>query len=400
MSIKSMREERAEKAREYRNILDQNPKGKTLPEDAVARLDELERDITALEDNIARHEKAMAYEAEQMATEELTEKSKAAKPNSTVAVFDKWVRGGDKALNAEDWAIVRNTMSTTTDSEGGYTVPTETAKSILDALAAFGGMREACTVLTTASGNPMNWPTSDGTSEEGEILSENESANDDDIDFSTKALPVYKFSSKVVPVPIELLQDSGVNLEAFINGRLGTRLGRIMNKKFTIGTGSGEPQGIVGATTLGKTGASGQTTTVIYDDLVDLEHSVDPAYRAGNGCRWMFADSTLKALRKLKDGESRPLWQPDISAGAPAMILNHPYTVNQSMAVMAAEAKSILFGDLTKYIIRDAMAITFYRFADSAYAKKGQVGFLAFMRSGGNYMDVGGAVKYYQNAAA
>jgi HK97 family phage major capsid protein len=399
MSIQNLRDERVAKAREYRNILDQNPKGKTLPEDAVAKLDELERDITALEDNIARHEKALAFEAERIAMENVDEAAKAAKPNTPQGVFNKWLKGGDKALTAEDWAVVRNTMSTTTDSEGGYTVPTETAQSIMDALKAFGGMREACTVITTASGNPMEWPTSDGTSEEGEQLGENESATDEDVSFGTKTLPVYKYSSKVIPVPIELLQDSSSPLESFIRGRMVTRLGRITNRKFTVGTGSGEPQGIVGATSLGKAGASGQTATVIYDDLVDLEHSVDPAYRVGS-CRFMMNDSTLKALRKLKDGESRPIWQPDISAGAPATILNYQYTINQNMAAMAAEAKSILFGDFSKYVIRDAMALTFYRFTDSAYAKKGQVGFLAFLRSGGNFMDVGGAVKYYQNAAS
>lgn len=397
-SIQNLREERTAKAREYRNLLDKNP-GK-LPEDVTAKLDGLESDITALDESIARHEKALKLEAEALAREAAEDAAKGKDQSSPQAVFAKWLRGGDKAMSAEDWQVVRNTMSTTTDSQGGYTVPTETARDILDALKAFGGMREAATVISTASGNSMEWPTSDGTAETGEIVAQNEAATDADPTFGVKTLPVYKFSSKVVTVPIELLQDTGVNLEAFIRSRLVERLGRITNTKFTVGTGSGEPYGIVAGISLGKAGASGQTATLIYDDLVDLEHSVDPAYRMGAGCKWMFNDSTLKALKKLKDGESRPIWQPDISAKVPASILNYGYIINQDVAAMSASAKSVLFGDLSKYVIRDAMSITFYRFTDSAYAKKGQVGFLAFLRSGGNFMDVGGAVKYFQNAAS
>src|SRR4028118_1533066 len=105
----------------------------------------------------------------------------------------------------------------------------------------------------------MNWPTSDGTSEEGEIVGENASATDADASFGVKALPVYKFSSKVIAVPIELLQDSNVDIEAFVRGRLVTRLGRITNKMFTIGTGTGQPLGIVPASGAGKVGLTGQT---------------------------------------------------------------------------------------------------------------------------------------------
>lgn len=397
MSIQQMREERTAKAREYRNLLDQNP-GK-LSTEITDKLDALGSDIEALDESIARHEKALAFEADRLVQDAVTEKVKGQDPLSPQAIFAKWLRGGDKALTAEDYAVIRNTMSTGTGSEGGYTVPTETATTVLDALKAFGGMREACTVIRTGSGASMEWPTSDGTSEEGEILGENEAATDSDPTFGTKSLPVQKFSSKVVAVPIELIQDTGVDLEAFIRARLVQRLGRITNKKFTIGSGSGEPQGIVGAITLGKAGASGQTTTVIYDDLIDLIHSVDPAYRAMPKCGFMFADSTLKGLRKLKDGESRPLWQPGLTSKEPAALMGFPYTINQNVAAMASGAKSILFGDFGSYVIRDAMSLEFFRFTDSAYAKKGQVGFLAFMRSGGNYMDVGGAVKYYQNAS-
>lgn len=399
MSIQHLREERTAKAREYRNTLDTNP-GK-LSEEVVAKLNELEGDISALDERIAREERVIQFAAEEVAAMGAADQvaRTAGKGNlDAKALLDKWMRGGDKALSAEDWTAIRNTMSTTTAGEGGYTVATEVASVVLDALKAFGGMRNVATVIRTAQGNPMSWPTSDGTSETGEILAENASATDADPSFGTKSLPVYKYSSKVVTVPIELLMDSSVDMEAFVRGRIAQRLGRITNTHFTTGDGSSKPTGLIGAVSVGKTGASGQTASIIYDDLVDLEHSVDPAYRPGS--KWMFNDAILKLIKKLKDSQNRPIWLPDVAGNAPATILGYGYQINQDVATPAASAKTIAFGDLSKYVIRDVMALTYYRFDDSAFAKKGQVGFLAFLRSGGNYMDVGGAVKVYQHPAS
>ena len=392
MSIQSLREERTAKAREYRNILDNN--SGPLSDEVKAKLDELEADITGIEDRIAREQKVLDLEADKLVVEAVAGLTKTPSKD----LFAKWLRNGDRGMTSEDWQAIRNTMSTTTASEGGYTVATEVATYVMDAMKAFGGMRQVATILRTDQGNPMTWPTSDGTTEVGEILAENAPATDLDVSFNTKNLPVYKYSSKVVTVPIELLQDSNVDIEAFVRARISQRLGRITNTHFTTGDGSSKPTGLIAAASVGKTGASGQTTTVTYADLVDLEHSIDPAYRVN--CKWMFHDNTLKALKKLLDTQNRPLWLPGISVKEPDTILGYTYQINQDVAVMAASAKSIAFGDLSKYVIRDVMAMTYYRFDDSAYAKKGQVGFLAFLRSGGNFMDVGGAVKLYQNAAS
>ena len=392
MSIQSLREERTAKAREYRNILDNN--SGPLSDEVKTKLDELEAGITGIEDRITREQRVLDLEAEKVAVEAVAERTK----TPTKDLFSKWLRNGDRGMTSEDWQTIRNTMSTTTSSEGGYTVATEVATYVMDAMKAFGGMRQVATILRTDQGNPMTWPTSDGTTEVGEILAENASATDLDVSFNTKNLPVYKYSSKVVTVPIELLQDSNVDIEAFVRARISQRLGRITNTHFTTGDGSSKPTGLIAAASVGKTGASGQTTTVTYADLVDLEHSIDPAYRVN--CKWMFNDGTLKALKKILDSQNRPLWLPGITVKEPDTILGYTYQINQDVAVMAASAKSIAFGDLSKYVIRDVMAMTYYRFDDSAYAKKGQVGFLAFLRSGGNFMDVGGAVKLYQNAAS
>jgi hypothetical protein len=128
------------------------------------------------------------------------------------------------------------------------------------------------------------------------------------------SLNTFKFSSKVVAVPFELLQDSSVDIEAFINRRLRMRLGRILNTRFTVGSGAGQPNGLSVAAAVGKTGVAGQTLTVIYDDLVDLIDSVDIAYQSA-ACKFMFSQALRKVLRKLKDTAGRPIWMPSYEAG-------------------------------------------------------------------------------------
>jgi len=402
-SIQAMRERRNALAKETRNLLDQNPAA-SWNEDHTKQYDEKMGEIERIDASIARHERLMDREAEdRFKNAGGREREVDANGEKTLkALHGSWLRSGDGALSAEDWTRIRNTMSTTTPAEGGYTVPTEVAGSVVDALKEYGGMREVATVIRTSGFGAMNFPTSDGTSEEGELIGENTTATDADPSFGTKALTAYKYSSKVITVPFELLQDTAIDIEAFINARIVARLGRVTNKHFTIGTGTGQPTGIVTAAAAGKVGTTGQTTTVTYDDLVDLQHSVDPAYRKRNA-KFMMHDLSIAKIRKLKDTAGRPIFLPSYDAGirggVPAELLGSPIVTNQDVPQMAANAKSILFGDFTPYIVRDVMGLTLFRFTDSAYAKKGQVGFMAWLRSGGNFVDVGGAVKHYANSA-
>lgn len=327
--------------------------------------------------------------------------AKSTPENAYHQVFLNWVKGGDKALSSEDWQVVRNTMSTTTGSEGGFTVPSLVLDQIADALKQTGSVREVATVLTTDNGAPLSYPMSNGTSEVGELLAENAPANALDPVFAQAALNAYKFGSKVIAIPFELLQDSATDMEGFIAKRIADRMARAQNQYFTTGTGSSQPNGVVTAASSGKVGTTGQTLTVVYDDIIDLFHSVDPAYRMGPGCAFMMNDAALKVVRKVKDSQNRPIFVPgyDLNGAAPDTILGCRIITNPDMAVMAANAKSILFGDFSRYIIRDVAGMQLFRFDDSAYAKNGQVGFLAFARAGGNLCDNGGAIKYYQNSA-
>ena len=406
LSIQDLRQRRAAKAKEMSDLVNKTTwdKEKDTPvyDAGMAEIEDLDSQIKRITDVNAR----LVEDNTESRVIEAGARAARDNPSRGVELFNKWLRGGDTALNADDWRFM-NTMSTTTTTEGGYTVATEVATQVLDALKQYGGMRAVANVLRTTEGNPINFPTSDGTAEVGELIGENTTATAADIVFGVKTLTTYKYSSKVVAVPFELLQDSSVDIEAFVRTRLVTRLGRITNTHFTIGTGSGQPNGVVTAAGAGKVGTTGQTGTIIYDDLVDLMHAVDPAYRALNNCRFMLHDSSIKQIRKIKDTVGRPIFTPGyestIDAPAPFTIpdqlMGYPIQINQDIAAMAANAKSVLFGDFSFYTIRDVMDVSMFRFTDSAYTKLGQVGFLAWMRSGGQFVDVGGSVKYYQNSA-
>ncbi len=404
-SIQALRERRAAIAQSIHKLLDDHP-GEKWTAALQEKYDQGMAEIEAIAAEASRVQAVLDLIADNADTDAVrTVVDRAARDQkrpANVDAFWKLMKNGEKLVTPEEWAVLRNTMSVGTSAQGGYTVPTEVATSVADALKAYGGMRDVADVFRTAQGNDINFPTSDGTTETGELIGENTTATGADPSFGVVTLKTYKFSSKIVAVPFELLQDTSIDIEEFIRTRLVTRLGRVTNTYFTTGTGISQPNGIVTAASAGKTGTTGQTTTVIFDDLIDLIHSVDPAYRALGRCKFMLNDASLKIIHKLKDTAGRPIFLPGydgLSGPMADTILGYPIQINQDVATMAANAKSILFGDFAFYKIRDAMDLQMFRFDDSAYIKLGQIGFLAWMRSGGNFTDVGGAVKYYANSA-
>ena len=304
-------------------------------------------------------------------------------------------------VSAEQAVQIRNAMSTTTTTEGGFTVPSEIAAMVIDKLKAFGGMRDVATILSTSTGVAMNWPTSDGTADVGAIVGQNVVANTADINFGTIGLNPFYYTSNQIALPLELIQDSAIDVVAYVIERLATRIARIQNTHFTVGGGTTVPDGVIPKAATGKTGTTGQTLTVIYDDLIDLKHSVNRAYRANSV--YMMNDLSVATVSKLKDTTGRPIWTPgdaeSIVNGKPDTLCGYPVVINDDVAVMAANAKSIAFGDFSKYTIRDIAGTTaIRRFDDSAFALKNQVGFCGWTRSGGNLLDTA-AVRLYVNSA-
>jgi len=418
--LAQLRAARNTKAQEAQALNAKYPADQRMPSAEASKLDTLLAEIEAIDGEIAREQRIAQLAGEQLATENPQAALDQARDRATrnpqqhsenahalrafmragVAGLNDAQRAG---LNARQTAEIRAAMSTTTNTEGGFTVAPEFYTNLEVAQRAYGAMLGIGQVIRTATGATMNFPAADPTSEEGEIVGQNAPASTGETTFANLQLDVYRYSSKKIALPWELVQDEFVNLESYIQDLLAMRLGRIRGRHTTVGSGVGQPRGIVTASGVGKVGANGQTVTITYDDLIDLEHSVDPAYRALPSVGYMMHDTTLARVRKIKDSNGRPIFVPGYEngnpGGAPDRLLNRPIIVNQDMPVMAANAKSILFGAFEKYKHRQVMDLTIFRFTDSAFALNGQVGFCAFQRAGGNLIDVGGAVKAYQNSA-
>jgi HK97 family phage major capsid protein len=302
----------------------------------------------------------------------------------------------DDVRSWEDRA--QSTLSSSSPVDGYYTIANEMMRPLEEALLAFGGMRQAGTVIRTTTGAELPIPTANDTSNTGEIITENTAVNQQDVAFNQLVLNSFLYSSKMILVSVQLLQDSSINIAEYIGRALGTRIGRITNTHFTTGDASSKPNGLLNATTASGTQLAAQTPT--HAELVAVQHSVDPAYR-GNG-RWMFHDSMLAEIKKMVDASTgRPLWMPSLIAGEPDTILGDGYIVNQAVAVAAGSGagKSIAYGDLSKYIIRDVRDITLMRL-DERFAEYHQVAFLAFSRHDGDLLDAGtNPVKHALNKA-
>jgi HK97 family phage major capsid protein len=396
-SIQALREKKTEISRAANHLLAEKGEQVWSAEDKK-KFDDLMDEGERVQSQVDAHQRILDEEAAKI----LPKKDPAAKDDAVKAVYDLYLRKSFRDMSPEEIQLVRNTMSTTTGSQGGYTVPSQISTDLVNALKDFGGMRRASSRIVTSTGQTISFPTSDGTAEVGEIIAQNTTASASDPTFGTVSIGAYKWSSKVVAVPIELLQDSVIDVAAFVQQRLRDRIGRIQNTKFTVGAGTTEPFGLVTQSSVGKTGTTGQTTTIIYDDLVDMADSVDIAYLAEGDLKWMFGQTLRKVLRKIKDSQGRPIWTPGyesgITTGTPDLLLGYPIVINNDMPTPAANAKSLAFGQLQKYLIRDTMEVTMFRFEDSAYMKLGQVGFLAWARSDGNLIDANG-VKLYQHSA-
>lgn len=361
-----------------------------------ATFDRMMADADALEARAARLDKADAFTASYEAADERRERTErkietgeklTLEERQTAAVLN-YLRTGDRTEC--------RAQSVGTASEGGYLVPTTLANQLIVSMKAFGPMNDdsVVTYLRTAGGNQINVPTLNDTSNKGSKVAENTQVGSASVAFGSKALNAYKYTSGAVLVSSELLTDAAFDVNGIVNGAIAERMGRIINEVMTTGDGSDDPNGIVTAAANGKTAAL--TNAVTADEILDLIHSVDPAYRGNAGL--MFNDATLLAVRKLKDSEGRYIWQPNVVAGAAPTLHGYRYFINSDMASIGAGAKAILFGDFKRYTVRQAGGFEVKRLVER-YADYDQVGFIAFARYDGELLDAS-AVKALTLAAS
>jgi len=380
-TIKELREQAAKTLTEARSMLDGINEKSTKEQRAEAEIavDKALAETAEIEARAERMGKLEAAEKRAEEARELEERQarEAKRPGVDAAearqggdmdyrtAFHAYLRaeGQMGAMDAEarsvlsrGYTTVEQRAQTTTNTAGGYTVPTELMNILIKSMQAWGPMysEDVATVLTTSGGGQITMPTVNDTAVTAGAHTEGATLTDDggkDVTFGQKVLEAFAYDTEWLRVSKELADDSIMAMEQVLGDLLGERLGRIANLQLTTGSGSSAPNGIVTASTLGKT-ATG-TAAITSDEIIDLVHSIDPAYRMGPKVQFMFNDSTLAAIRKLKDGDGNYLWQMgNVQQGQPGSLLGYSYRVNQAMASLATGNKVMLFGDFGKYYVR------------------------------------------------
>jgi HK97 family phage major capsid protein len=313
-------------------------------------------------------------------------------------------------INAEfkKLGITRAAQQSTTDAAGGYTIPDGFQAELDRGIKAFGGMFETSRIWKTSTGNTVVWPNNNDTANKAYLLAEagNAETGATAAVFGQQSFEAYKYTSGLIRISTELLQDSAFNMPALINELLAERMFRGLNTAFTTADGSSKPKGITVAAFQGNNTAD--DAALAASDFLNLEHKVDPGYRNRPGTGWMFHDSVLKQIKKLSVADTTvyPLWLPSFRDGAPSTILGYKYTINQDMAAytdgsatLNDSAKIALFGDLQKYVIRQVAGMRIVRL-NERFGDTDEVGFVVFARFDGDLLDAGTRPVRYMRMSA
>ena len=384
MTILELREKRAKAWEAAKAFLDshRNEKGVLSAEDD-ASYSRMEQEITDLGKEISRLERQEAFEKE---LSQPVNMPLIGRPAAGSQGKEKTGRASDE-YRQNFWDMMRsktpmpqvvNALQIGTDSEGGYLVPDEYERTLVEALEEENVFRQLAKVIRTSSGDrkiPVvaTKGTASWIDEEGAYLESDDS-------FGQVSIGAYKVGT-MIKVSEELLNDSIFDLEAYISREFARRIGAKEEEAFFTGDGSGKPLGVLAATGGAETGVTAASATAITaDELIDLFYSLKAPYR--RNAVWVLNDSTIKAIRKLKDNQGQYLWQPSLTAGAPDLLLGKPVRTSAYMPAIAADAKTVAFGDFSYYWIADRQGRSFKRL-NELYAATGQVGFLASQRVDG-----------------
>ncbi len=409
MTVKELREKRAKLHEDAKAILDKADAEKRLVSgEERAQIDAIDAEIKSVEAEVAIRD-------EHAARERLLAQSQGRRTEPIIAdargnpdlAFRGWVRG-EHANDAERAAMAAfglhaNTrefdvraLSVGTTTAGGNAVPNEIMRSFIEIEKWYGRVQNLATVINTDTGATLPFPTMDDTSNTGRLLTEGTGATTTtDPSVGVVNLASYKMSSDAVIVSEELLQDSSINLSAYLGSALGTRVGRIKNTYFTTGTGTSQPGGVQVKAALGKTATA--TNAVTLDEIIDLVHAVDIAYRQSPSAAFMMNDAVAAYVRKLKDSNNQYYWQMAVQAGQPDRLFGFPVVINNDCDSAFTTAKRlVLFGDFSKYVVRIAGGLLIRRSSDVYFLNHQEV-FEASQRTDGNLVDTT-AVKYLRLA--
>lgn len=367
----------------------------TMDNEDMDKLDRMLADRIVIDDHIERLRKLESIQIEKAASVIDEKMQEEKKPELDVnKTFEKFLRYGERNMTPDEVQLISSQKRAVTDPQsttttgGGYLIPYGFQAQLEKAMLPYASLFEAGTIQPTGEGNTMYWPTVNDTSIKGHLLSEGSQDTVYNVTFGQVTFYAYMFTSYIVKVPLQLLQDSAIPVEPMLADLLGERLGRILSDYFTTGTGSSQPQGIVyGATDASVTCSA---SAITRDAILDLKHSVNAMYRSAPGAAFMFNDSTFKAIAKLTFGTSddRPLWQASIASGQPDTIEGKRFYINDSMDDIGASKEPMIFGDLKKFMIRKVLGTILFVYREK-YMDYLQIGFQAYNRWDSRILDAG-----------
>jgi HK97 family phage major capsid protein len=384
MTITELRDKRANLWKSMTAFLDtRTGSDGVLSAEDDASYAKMEKDFDALTNEIKRMERKEALEAEmnKPVGTPITEK-----PMKAADDEEKTGRAS-KAYNKSFWNAMRqknirpeiaNALQEGTDSEGGYLVPDEFEHTLVEALESENIFRTLAHVIQTASGDrkiPVvaTKGTASWVDEEGSITESDDS-------FTQVSIGAYKLGT-LIKVSNELLNDSVFNLEQYISKEFARRIGSKEEDAFFNGDGSGKPVGIFNGTGGAQVGVTaGSASAITADEVIDLFYSLGAPYR--KNAVWVVNDATVKAIRKLKDGNGNYLWQPALTSGTSDTLLGRPVKTSSYVPTIASGAKVIAFGDFSYYWIADRQGRVFKKLSE-LYAATDQTGFVATQRVDG-----------------
>lgn len=399
---KELREKRANAWAQAQEFNERHKKGEEMSPEDQASWDRALGEVDSLKLEIDNAERSDALDKE---FEEIDEDTVVVNPDGDPNgsrdqyrdVFRRWCAYGAQDLTLEERQLLQanfvahagpdgaRTQTTVAGAAGGYTVPEGFWAKVTETQKYYGGAAVGAEVITTDTGNGLPWATNDDTAVMGYQLGEGQTAtNEGDLVFGKNALAAWTFVSGPVKASLQLIQDTGIDMEAFVAKKMGARLGRIENLKLTAGAGGTTPQGYMTGITTGRT--TDGATAITYDELIDLIHSVDAAYRASGRCQFKLHDLVLAKLRKIRDdsggaGLGRPIWEPSVKEGQPDTLLGYGLTVNNDMdSTVTATKKTVAFGDFEAgFVVRRVKGGQMTRLAER-YADELAVGFIGYER--------------------
>lgn len=360
---------------------------RSLTDDEVTQYEELETQLRAAQKTHELRSRQAAYEAPNGAIQAAVHVGAAKSDDTLERSFETFLRTG--VPNAD---IAELRAQGTGDSAGGYMIPPQFRQKLVDVQKAFGGLAPEVETITTETGATLEYPTNDDTANQGAITAEHAAfANGADLTFGTVNLGAFKYTSSgagtntPLRVSVELLQDAAFDVNSLIARKLGERITRKQAADWAVGTGTTLPLGICHAgLTPDHALASGATIT--YDDLLDLEATLDPAYE--QNAKWAFSKATWTAIRKLTDNDGRPVIidsaQSGIGGAPQKLLLGYPVILDQALPAPAGDDTNFaILGDLREgYVIRRVAPLTVV-VNPWTRANHGEVEFIAYERADG-----------------